>query len=567
MRLFVMLTEELESRPGDDERVDSLARHLRAVGRDAGAGEAAWLVQDAPLPGPRRPRPLTRQALARAAVELAAQAGTPPWLFEAGRAASTDAAEAIALLLPWPCGPSTPTSRPTLAQWTASWHAAASETAPGTAGNVAATIAATIVATIAALDDPMTRRWAVRAVCGLVKPIVTAWQWQRAWAFAFDDEAYAVAWREHRHRRADAVDVPRPQVFAVLPDAPVERHADLLAAWLRADAWVEPRWNGVRVQVVHRDGALAIWQRGGGLLNASLPATLVSEPEWPDPCTIEAVLVEGTSAGTGSLHLVLTDWHHWTGDDASRHDARERRGRLLQRWPPHETDSPPPAVFTTPTLAMPSPLESPRALQDLADAGRARGWRGLVLRHADHRAAVPELGSAHGAWVIRSNAHRIRAVLQYVPSEALGVNTAAALAFVDCGFALWNRAPLSDDEVRAAMTAAMAGKFLDPPPQSPHSPPPPHPLPALRLLPLVRLPLPLPDDELQRIHPWLRAHVGQRFGAVHAVAPALVFEIGFTGVNVSNRRKSGVVLDGAQVLAWWPDAAPGSAQRLDELGS
>ena len=47
MRALAVLTEELESRPGDADRVDALARHLRAVGRQAGALAGEWLVAGA----------------------------------------------------------------------------------------------------------------------------------------------------------------------------------------------------------------------------------------------------------------------------------------------------------------------------------------------------------------------------------------------------------------------------------------------------------------------------------------------------------------------------------------
>jgi hypothetical protein len=163
-------------------------------------------------------------------------------------------------------------------------------------------------------------------------------------------------------------------------------------------------------------------------------------------------------------------------------------------------------------------------------------------------------------WAVRPEALRLRAVLLYVPSEALAASAAAAqaLAFAACGFALWNRAPRSEAEQHAAMTAAMAGEFLPPPDDAPA-------LPALRLLPLARLPLALPNEALQRLHAWLRANAGRRFGGVHAVAPAQVFEIGFARVRESRRHRLGAVVDEARVLRWIEDAAPGGASLAQEL--
>ena len=159
------------------------------------------------------------------------------------------------------------------------------------------------------------------------------------------------------------------------------------------------------------------------------------------------------------------------------------------------------------------------------------------------------------AWAMRAAVRRVRAVLQYVPGDALaaGATAALALAFVECGFALWNRVPLSEDEQRAATAAAMAGQFLPAPDDAGGAE-------GLRLLPLARLAIELPGDELLRLHAWLRANVGLRFGGVQAVAPALVFELEFAAARPSRRHKIGATLVGARVLRWLHDLPPGDAQ-------
>ncbi len=555
MRALALLTEELESRPGDADRVDALARHLRAVGRDAGALAGEWLVADSGV-RPARPPKLTQAALAEAARALAVAQGTAPWLFDVGRAESGEAAEAIALLLPWPEGPPRPASRPPLADWLADWAEAASRPAPARPEAIADTIAR--------LDDAVTRRWAVRAVCGLVRPLVDPWQWQRAWALAFDADPQDVAWWWHRRRDAlrlgaPATALPRPRAFAPLDEPGEPAHADLLAAWRSGDVHAEPRWSGVRVHIVRRGDDVAVWQRDGRLLNDRVPAAWLAPAQWPEDVAIEAVLVawlggrlvalvdvatrarKGADAGP-TLHLALTDWH---GPDG---DPRARRARLLARWPAAEGLAALPPIFTTPRW--PSPEADDAELVQAAHAARGQGWSGLVLRHA----------TSGAAWAVRAPIHRVRAALQYVPGDALGASSAAALAlgFVDCGFALWNRLPRSEEEQRAAMTAALSGQFIDPPPDAPG-------VAGLRLLPLARVPIALPDDELLRLHEWLRANAGQRFGGVHAVAPVQVFELGFVEARASRRHRIGATLAGVTVLRWLLDAPPGGAQLADDL--
>jgi ATP-dependent DNA ligase len=115
----------------------------------------------------------------------------------------------------------------------------------------------------------------VRAVCGLAKPLVDAWQWQRAWALAFDATPHAVAWWWHRRRDA-LLPTCRPASCRARTRSRrcrrAGRHARRPArAWRRGEWRAEPRWNGVRVHVVRRGDDVAVWQRGGRLLNARLP--------------------------------------------------------------------------------------------------------------------------------------------------------------------------------------------------------------------------------------------------------------------------------------------------------
>ena len=547
MRALAVLTEELESRPGDADRVDALARHLRAAGRHAGALAGEWLVAGARSPRPAR---LTQAALAEAARALAATRGTAPWLFDVGRDAAAEAAEAIALLLPWPEGAPTPVSRPALADWLADWAEAAARPAPERAGAIAETIAR--------LDDAIARRWAVRAVCGLARPSVDAWQWQRAWARAFDADPQDVAWWWHRRREVLrqatlAPGLPRPRGFAPLDEAHASLHAELLAAWRSGELHAEPRWPGVRVHVARRGDEVAVWQRSGRLLNDAVPADWLLPDQWPEDGVIEAVLLawqagravapplraRKSGEADTSLHLALVDWH------GAPEEPRSRRGRLLERWAPPDATRALPPVFTTPHLAPPGAAGAD--LAQAAHAARDAGWSGLVLRHARSGAA----------WAVRAPMRRVRAVLQYVPGDAFAAGTAAALAlaFVDCGFALWSRVPRSEEEQRAAMAASLTGEVIAAPDGAE----------GLRLLPLARLPIALPDDELLRLHDWLRAHAGSRFGGVHAVAPEQVFEIGFAEARPSRRHRIGATLAGARVLRWVPDAPSGAAQLAGDL--
>jgi hypothetical protein len=269
------------------------------------------------------------------------------------------------------------------------------------------------------------------------------------------------------------------------------------------------------------------------------------------------------AAPPASLHLVLTDWHRWAADEAEAWTSHERRLRLHRHWPPGMpgADAPPPSVFTTPTLLPPPGLTSRSAGVAPLAAFAARGqdeaggaWSGLLLRRRSARGPhAPE-----AAWAVRVAPRQVRAVLQYVPGEALAATASTALAFSPCGFALWNRTPRTTQERDAAMAASMRGEVAVADEDASTDD-------ALRLLPLARLPIELPQPQLEAIHAWLREHAGQRFGSVHAVAPVLVFEVAFTRLHASRRHRLGAVLEGARVVEWVQEAEPGGADRAAEL--
>jgi hypothetical protein len=128
MRALAVLPKSSNPAPDDADRVDALARHLRAVGRDAGALAGEWLV--AARATATGAAPDAGRAGRRRGASCGAMHGMAPWLFDAGRAASDEAAEAIALLLPWPDGaPDVRRAAPALADWLADWAGGAAQPA------------------------------------------------------------------------------------------------------------------------------------------------------------------------------------------------------------------------------------------------------------------------------------------------------------------------------------------------------------------------------------------------------------------------------------------------------
>ena len=177
---------------------------------------------------------------------------------------------------------------------------------------------------------------------------------------------------------------------------------------------------------------------------------------------------------------------------------------------------------TLPTLGI-----SPRvdvqdwdAAEALRASARERGVEGLMLKRAD---SPWQPGRKRGAWwKWKLDPLSIDAVLIYAQA---GHGRRATL-YTDYTFALW------DGE---------------------------------QLLPIAKAYSGLDDAEIQRLDRWIRAHTLERFGPVRSVKAELVFELGFEGVNLSSRHKSGVALRFPRILRWREDKLVHEADQLGEL--
>ena len=74
-------------------------------------------------------------------------------------------------------------------------------------------------------------------------------------------------------------------------------------------------------------------------------------------------------------------------------------------------------------------------------------------------------------------------------------------------------------------------------------------------------------EELRELDRFVRNHTTERFGPVRAVAPKLVVEVAFEGVNSSARHKSGVAMRFPRISRIRWDKPAGEADRLETLAA
>ena len=72
----------------------------------------------------------------------------------------------------------------------------------------------------------------------------------------------------------------------------------------------------------------------------------------------------------------------------------------------------------------------------------------------------------------------------------------------------------------------------------------------------------LSDAEIQELDRWIRRHTTERFGPVRAVAPELVFELAFEGVQRSGRHRSGLAVRFPRISRWRRDKPAAEADTL-----
>jgi DNA ligase 1 len=85
------------------------------------------------------------------------------------------------------------------------------------------------------------------------------------------------------------------------------------------------------------------------------------------------------------------------------------------------------------------------------------------------------------------------------------------------------------------------------------------------LVPFAKAYSGLTDKEIYEVDAWIKKNTIEKFGPVRTVKPELVFEIGFEGLQKSNRHKSGVGVRFPRILRWRKDKVFREADTIENL--
>ncbi|MEL6252805.1 MAG: ATP-dependent DNA ligase [Bacteroidota bacterium] len=297
----------------------------------------------------------------------------------------------------------------------------------------------------------------------------------------------------------------------------------------------ERKWDGIRAQLIKRDGELFVWSRGEELVTDRFPEYFSLLDELPDGTVIDGEVLpfkEGrplpfqllqTRIGRkkpgkktlekAPLILMAYDLLEENGADIRELSMAERRKKLEAIHSGCTSDS---VLHLSPVLT----FDKWEDLAKIREDSRKHHSEGIMLKRKD---SPYQSGRKRGDWwKWKVDPLTIDAVMIYAQR---GHGRRANL-YTDYTFAVWK------GEELVPFTKAYSG---------------------------------LTDKEIREVDRFVKANTLERFGPVRSVKAELVFEIAFEGINRSTRHKSGVALRFPRIHRWRQDKPKEEANTLEDL--
>ncbi|MEM6697185.1 MAG: ATP-dependent DNA ligase [Bacteroidota bacterium] len=298
---------------------------------------------------------------------------------------------------------------------------------------------------------------------------------------------------------------------------------------------VERKWDGIRGQIILREGELFVWSRGEDLMTDRFPEFHELPKLLPEGTVIDGEIlpfknghpltfnVLQTRIGRKKLTnkvldkapvvLIAYDLLEWQGEDIRERPMSERRAILEKMLEENDTKD---IVLLSEIVE----AETWEQLAAIRESSREHHSEGLMLKHKN---SPYKSGRKRGDWwKWKVDPLTIDAVMIYAQR---GSGRRANL-YTDYTFGVWR------EEALVPFTKAYSG---------------------------------LTDKEFKEITAWVRQNTLERFGPVRSVRPTHVFEIAFEGIQKSTRHKSGVALRFPRMLRWRKDKSAKEANTLEDL--
>jgi len=300
------------------------------------------------------------------------------------------------------------------------------------------------------------------------------------------------------------------------------------------DWLVEWKWDGIRGQLIKRQGEIYLWSRGEELITEKFPELTEMAAQLPDGIVLDGEIlpfehntplpfgVLQTRIGRKNLTKKLLqdtpisfmayDVLEYESRDMRQQPMQVRREMLISIF---EKNAPDRLMLSHSVIA-----ETWEELEELRKTSREKKAEGFMLKKLN---APYEAGRKRGNWwKWKIDPLTIDGVLLYAQK---GHGRRADL-YSDYTLAVWQ---------------------------------------GEQLVPFAKAYSGLTDLEMKAVDKFVKQHTLERFGPVRTVTPELVFEIAFEGIQESPRHKSGIALRFPRILRWRQDKKAGEANSLADL--
>lgn len=302
-----------------------------------------------------------------------------------------------------------------------------------------------------------------------------------------------------------------------------------------AAGWqVEWKWDGIRGQIIKRNGELFVWSRGGELMTEKFPEYAPLKELLPDGVVLDGEIIVANGDVPLPFSLMQTrigrktitkknmleapvaffayDMLEYNGADIRETNLAERRNILENVVMNVNLD----VLQLSPVVV----FDSWNDLSVLRNESRERNAEGFMLKRKD---SAYQTGRKRGDWwKWKIDPLTIDAVMIYAQK---GSGKRGGL-YTDYTFAV------KDEDKLVPFAKAYSG---------------------------------LTDKEIAQVDNFVKRNAIEKFGPVRTVKPELVFELAFEGIAKSNRHKSGVALRFPRISRWRHDKQPGEINTLDDL--
>lgn len=302
-----------------------------------------------------------------------------------------------------------------------------------------------------------------------------------------------------------------------------------------SDWLAEYKWDGIRAQLIVRNGKIYLWTRGEELVTDRYPELHLLASQLPSGTVLDGEILAwknekplpfqylqkriGRKNITKKLMeeipviFMTYDILEFNNSDIRNQPLYVRKKLLHDLLEKHS--------LAPIRLSKTFTFNSLEFLKQERKKAAENGSEGLMLKHRNSEYGVGRRKG--GWWKWKIDPLTIDAVMIYAQS---GHGRRAGL-FTDYTFAVW------DDQ----------GK----------------------LVPIAKAYSGLTDEEILKLDRWIKQHTIDKFGPVRSVEPVQVFELAFEGIQESNRHKSGVALRFPRISRWRTDKKPSDANTLTDL--